>query len=271
MSTKKLMWSIGIALCLLFDGYFAIGYAADPAPSAETSETPSTGWRMAAYPSALLPCGMQESLTESEMRRLLNHAEQFAARQKLPELMGKSPNGKPLEATGLAEGAEITMVYRTEPANAPNEVPALAVAFGRGVNALEAHGLLWYEHGAWNSQPYPQAPPELTKKRQSVLAAGPFCGGVVMELHQEGNLMAAVVRYGQTQIGHEVQLLQRTGKGWRLVWAPTYKQWQELWGADVAFEKGIEQFTVTRRGMQDERKVTKEVWQLKGLGYERVK
>lgn len=268
---KKRIWSTGLALCLAFGSYFAIGYAADPAPSAETSETPSNGWRMAPYPSALLPCGVQESLTENEMRRLLNHAEQFAAGTKLPELMERSPNGKPLAATGLPEGVDITMVYRTEPANAPNEVPTLAVAFGRGVNLLEAHGLVWYDNGAWNSQPYPQAAADLTKKRQTVLAEGPLCGGVVTELHQEGNLMAAVVRYGQTQIGHEVQLLQRTGKGWRLVWAPTYKRWQDLWGADVKFQKGIEQFTVTRRDMQDETKITTEVWTLKGLGYERVK
>jgi hypothetical protein len=141
-----------------------------------------------------------------------------------------------------------------------------------GANVVDAFGILWYENGAWKSQPYPQASPEIAQQRNQVLRQGPFCAGLVIELHHHENLLAVVNDLGRrgTRMAQEVQLLERDGETWRVAWVPTYETWQTLWSARVEFQDGIDTFIVHRQDIHNADHQWQEVWQRQGTQYLKV-
>jgi hypothetical protein len=149
-----------------------------------------------------------------------------------------------------------------------NEVPIITIGFGLGVNAVESHGLLWYENGNWQVQSYPQAPKETSESRLKQLQGSPYCSGNVVELHQKGDYIAVVYALGGgTHPRQEVHLLKRINNVWSVVWAPKYPDWSVLWDSQVEMKDGdINSFYVHRRGMKSNEE-WKEEWGLQGDKY----
>ncbi|UJF35772.1 hypothetical protein [Paenibacillus hexagrammi] len=127
----------------------------------------------------------------------------------------------------------------------------ITVGFGLGANAIESHGLLWYEDGEWQAEPYPQAPMAISEQRGKQLQDSPYCSGNVTAIHQKDEYAAVVYALGLgTHPGQEVHLLKRTSNGWTVAWAPTYPDWSELWDARVDMTDDISAFTVHRSDMK---------------------
>jgi hypothetical protein len=210
------------------------------------------------------------SAANNEMDALLKEAVNYFNNQTLKAAMSKGDNSMGVETVALKAGSPITMIYRTSLPNPNNEkeVPIITIGFGLGVNAVESHGLLWYESGNWHFQPYPQAPKETSESRLKQLKGSPYCSGSFVELHQKGDYLVVVYARGVgTHPGQEVHLLKRNKNVWSVIWAPTYPDWSVLWDSRVEMKDGdIDKFYVHRRGMKsiDE---WKEEWNLQGDKY----
>ena len=151
--------------------------------------------------------------------------------------------------------------------------PVMVAGFGYGFNVIDAAGILWYEDGAWKSQPYPQAESEVASQRDRALTGSnsAFCSGLVIEVHQRGNLLAVVadLGYGGTGRAEEAQLLERKGETWKVAWVPTYENSKMVSGARVEFQDGIDSFVVYHEDSKTAPQQT-EVWKLQGSQYVKV-
>jgi hypothetical protein len=241
-------------------------------PQSEPLETPSTAESVAArgsFYSAARPCIPQQDGTylTTDIQTLLGKTEQALNAKSLDEILPKGTNGQIL----LPGSPQVSVFYLSLPD--PAQDPVLVAQFGYGANVIDAFGIFWYEDNAWKSQPYPQASSEIAQQRNQVLSSGPFCSGLVTELHQDGNLLAVVNDLGRrgTRGAQEVQLLRQDGETWSVVWVPTYDRWQTLWNSRVEFTDGIDSFIVHREDINNPEHKWEETWQLQGTEYVKVR
>lgn len=201
-----------------------------------------------------------------EINLLLNKVEKILNARDLTDIIDEGGT----EAGGwiILPESELAMWYRTSPKSA-NEVPIVAAQFGKGVNVITIHAILWYQDGEWKSQAYPRSKdPLITKKRMETFQSN-FGTGEFIELHQEDEYLAIIVNMGGggTHYAQEVQLLKRNNDRWEIVWVPVYDNWEILWDSVVEFKDGIQEFTVHRTDIKDPERKWTETWKLQGEEY----
>lgn len=244
-------------------------------PAASPLVTPTTTQSAVAresFYSAARPCVPQHDDTylPTDLQTLLGEAERVFNAKPLAEILSQSGGEQPLPSVLLPGDPPVAIFYLSTAE--VGQAPVMVAQFGYGANVIDAFSILRYENGAWKAQPYPQASPEIAQQRNQVLSQGKFCGGLVVELHQRGNLLAVVNDLGRrgTRMAQEVHLLEREGDTWRVAWVPTYETWQTLRNARVEFQGGIDSFIVHHRDNDNPEHQWQEVWKLQGTQYVKV-
>jgi hypothetical protein len=220
------------------------------------------------FQSAARPCTptSDDTYLQTELTTLLHESERVFNAKPLAEILSQSGNDKSLASITLPTQPETTVFYRS---SSFTEMPVVVASFGYGANVVDAFGIFWHENGAWKSQPYPQATPEIAQQRNQVLSQGPFCAGLVTEVHQQGNLLAVVNDLGRrgTRAAQEVQLLKLENETWKVVWVPTYEAWRSLENTQVNFQEGLNAFVVHHQDFNSPEHQWQEVWKLQGIEY----
>jgi hypothetical protein len=267
---------IGMLLCVILVASGCTDSQADSQSkataslSASTSATPglqSEAMRKS-FQSAARPCTpkAEDTYLQTDLKTLLQESERVFNAKPLAGILSQSGSGKPLPSITLPTQPETAVFYRSSNST---EMPVIVAGFGYGANVVDAFGILWYEKGVWMSQPYPQTTPEIAQQRNQVLSQGPFCAGLVTEVHQQGNLLAVVNDLGKrgTCAAQEVQLIKLENGTWKVVWVPTYEEWRSLGNTQVEFQDGLNSFIAHYQDFNNPGHQWQEVWKLQGMEY----
>lgn len=218
------------------------------------------------FTSAINPCNNPEQKrSESELAYLLDQARAIFAAKEASEWLKQADGSIPIRMEKNPNGG--VMGYKVTTAQG---MPVVVASLGLGFNDLVAHGILWYENGAWHAQPYPQTAEDLAKQREKAFTGGPFCGGNVLEAHPVDDKLLVLVEHGRTQAGQEVHLLQYKEGKWEVVWAPSYRSWEELHMTIIEIAPDKQSFTAHKTDIRNPDHQWNELWQLQNDKYEKA-
>ena len=216
-------------------------------------------------PSATRPC-LPESNDYSfdNIPSLLQEAESLLNSMTFSEIISDD-----YWLISLPKSSNIMFFYLPSLPEVEAEIPVIIGGFGYGPNVSAFFGIFSFEDKQWKSQRYPQASLEIAKNRVEILTQGRRCGGRLVEIRRQGDLLAFIFDlFVGTKVAQEVHLLTYKDGKWEVLWVPTYTIEEVRWTSRVQFlePNGIETFMIQRRDMDTNRK-WQEIWRLEGTRY----